>query len=91
MCSACRRPISLIDLQGDPFRPAPAVSVEQVTGTWSGSFVDPATGKVTPGNGRKFDHPGVMGLEYAPDHRIRHVSIYWDRLIVDRQLGIAPK
>jgi len=68
-----------------------AVSVEQVTGTWSGSFVDPATGKVTAGNGRKFDHPGVMVLDYAPDHRIRHVSIYWDRLVVDRQLGIAPK
>jgi hypothetical protein len=48
-----------------------AVSVEQVTGTWSGPFVDPATGKATPGNGRAFggdahnlhagpqDHPRV--------------------------------
>jgi steroid delta-isomerase-like uncharacterized protein len=68
-----------------------AVSVEQVTGTWSGPFVDPKTGASTPGNGKKFDHPGAMVLEYAPDHRIRHCSIYWDQLVVDHQLGIAPK
>jgi steroid delta-isomerase-like uncharacterized protein len=68
-----------------------AVSIEQVTGTWSGPFVDPATGVSTPGNGRVFNHPGVMVLEYRPDHRIRHVSIYWDQLTVDRQLGITPR
>jgi steroid delta-isomerase-like uncharacterized protein len=68
-----------------------AVSVEQVTGTWSGPFVNPATGVSTPGNGRKFDHPGVMVITYAPDHKIKHVSIYWDQLIVDRQLGITPQ
>lgn len=68
-----------------------AVSVERVTGTWSGPFVDPATGKTTPGNGRAFDHPGVMLIQYAPDHTITHVSIYWDQLTVDRQLGITPK
>lgn len=68
-----------------------AVSVERVTGTWSGPFIDPATGKSTPGNGRAFDHPGVMLIQYAPDHRITHVSIYWDQLTVDRQLGITPK
>jgi steroid delta-isomerase-like uncharacterized protein len=68
-----------------------AVSVERVTGTWSGPFVDPATGKSTPGNGRAFDHPGVMLIQYAPNHTITHVSIYWDQLTVDRQLGITPK
>lgn len=68
-----------------------AVSVEQVTGTWSGPFVDPSTGAATPGNGKKFDHPGAMVLEYASDHRIRRCSIYWDRLVVDHQLGIPPK
>ena len=68
-----------------------AVSIEQVTGTWSGTYVDPATGASTPGNGRKFDHPGAMVLDYAPDHRIKHVAIYWDQLTVDRQLGITPK
>src|ERR1700689_5087411 len=67
-----------------------AVSIEQVTGTWSGPFVDPATGKSPPGNQRTFDHPGVMLIQYAPDHRITHVSIYWDQLMVDRQLGITP-
>jgi steroid delta-isomerase-like uncharacterized protein len=68
-----------------------AVSVEQVTGTWSGPFVDPNTGSSTPGNGMKFDHPGAMVLEYTPDHHIRRCAIYWDRLIVDHQLGITPK
>lgn len=68
-----------------------AVSVERVTGTWAGPFVDPVTGKSTPGNGRSFDHPGVMLIQYAPNHTITHVSIYWDQLTVDRQLGIAPK
>jgi steroid delta-isomerase-like uncharacterized protein len=68
-----------------------AVSVEQVTGTWSGSFVDPSTGTVTAGNGRSFDHPGVMLIQYGPDHKITHVFIHWDQLTVDRQLGIAPK
>lgn len=68
-----------------------AVSVERVTGTWAGPFADPATGKSTPGNGRSFDHPGVMIIQYAPNHTITHVSIYWDQLTVDRQLGITPK
>jgi steroid delta-isomerase-like uncharacterized protein len=68
-----------------------AVSVEQVTGTWRGPFVDPASGKSTPRNGRHFDHPGVMVIDYAPDHRIEHLAIYWDQLIVDHQLGITPR
>jgi steroid delta-isomerase-like uncharacterized protein len=67
-----------------------AVSVEEVTGTWKSPFVDPKTGKSTLGNGRRFDHPGAMVLEYDGDHKITHVSIYWDQLTVDRQLGILP-
>jgi steroid delta-isomerase-like uncharacterized protein len=67
-----------------------AVSIEQVTGTWSGPFTDPATGVTTPGNSRKFDHPGVTVLTYRPDHKIARVDIYWDRLVVDQQLGIKP-
>jgi steroid delta-isomerase-like uncharacterized protein len=67
-----------------------AVSVEQVTGTWSGPFVDPATGKSTPGNGRTFNHPGAMVIEYDAAHKIKHLSIIWDQLLVDRQLGITP-
>ena len=69
---------------------AKAATFERVTGTWSGPFTDPATGKTTPGNGRAFDHPGVMYLVYNPDHTIREVRIYWDRLTVDQQLGITP-
>jgi steroid delta-isomerase-like uncharacterized protein len=67
-----------------------AVSVEQVTGTWSGTYTDPATGKSNPGNGRHFDHPGAMVIHYKKNHKIDHVSIYWDQLTVDRQLGIKP-
>ena len=67
------------------------VSVERVTGTWSGPYTDPATGVTTPGNGRKFDHPGAMVLTYRPSHKISRVDIYWDQLTVERQLGIAPK
>jgi steroid delta-isomerase-like uncharacterized protein len=67
-----------------------AVSVEQVTGTWLGPFIDPRTGKRTPPNGKHFDHPGVMILTYDSHHKIRHVSIYWDQLTVDKQLGIVP-
>jgi steroid delta-isomerase-like uncharacterized protein len=67
------------------------VSVERVTGTWSGPYTDPATGATTPGNGRAFDHPGAMVLTYRPDHKISRVDIYWDQLMVERQLGIVPK
>jgi steroid delta-isomerase-like uncharacterized protein len=68
-----------------------AVSVEQVTGTWTGPFVNPQTGKSTPGNGRHFDHPGAMVLHYNTEHKIVRVSIYWDQLTVDKQLGITPQ
>jgi steroid delta-isomerase-like uncharacterized protein len=68
-----------------------AVSVERVTGTWTGPFVNPKTGKATPGNGRHFDHPGAMVLLYDRAGKIKHVSIFWDQLTVDRQLGIIPK
>jgi steroid delta-isomerase-like uncharacterized protein len=67
-----------------------AVTIEQVTGTWSGPFTDPATGATTQGNGRTFDHPGVMVITYRPDHKITNLDIYWDRLVVDQQLGIKP-
>jgi len=66
-----------------------AVSVERVTGTWLGDFVDPKTGKISKSNHRSFDHPGAMVLVYQQDHRISHVSIYWDQLTVQHQLGIA--
>jgi len=64
------------------------VSVERVTGTWKGPFTDPTTRKTSPGNGRRFDHPGAMVLQYDDRGKIRRVSIYWDQLTVDRQLGI---
>jgi steroid delta-isomerase-like uncharacterized protein len=68
-----------------------AVSVERVTGTWSGPYTDPVTKTVISGNGRTFDHPGAMLLTYRPDHKISEVHIFWDQLMVDKQLGILPK
>ncbi len=67
-----------------------AVTIERVTGTWSGPFTDPATGEVTEGNGHTFDHPGVMVITYRPDHKISNLNIFWDRVLVDQQLGIKP-
>ncbi len=67
-----------------------AVAIERVTGTWLGPYTDPVTGKTTQGNGRKFDHPGAMVLRYQPDHRISEVKIFWDQLMVERQLGKLP-
>ena len=66
------------------------ISVERVTGTWLGPFIDPATGKTAPANGRQFDHPGVMVLKYGVDRKIRRVDIFWDRLVVNQQLGVSP-
>jgi hypothetical protein len=94
--SACRR-ISSIHQRLVSCRPKSlnhglkGVSVERVTGTWSGPYTDPTNGVTTPGNGRKFDHPGAMVLTYRPDHKISKVDIYWDHLMVARQLGIVPK
>jgi steroid delta-isomerase-like uncharacterized protein len=79
-----------IDVKDAVIQGGKAVSIERVTGTWSGPFTDPATGRTTPGNNRTFDHPGVMVITYEPDHRIGSLDIYWDRLVVDQQLGIAP-
>jgi hypothetical protein len=30
-----------------------------------------------------------MVLKYGADHRIQSVDIYWDRLIVNQQLGVS--
>jgi steroid delta-isomerase-like uncharacterized protein len=80
--------VDVTDALVDGFK---GVSVERVTGTWSGPYTDPATGVTTPGNGRKFDHPGAMVLTFRPDHKISRVDIYWDQLMVARQLGLVPK
>jgi hypothetical protein len=51
---------------------------------------DPATGKTTLPNGRAFDHPGAMYIVYGPDHTIKKLSIFWDTLVVDKHIGVAP-
>jgi steroid delta-isomerase-like uncharacterized protein len=67
-----------------------AVTIERVTGHWRGPYTDPATGKTRQPNSRAFDHPGAMYMVFGPDHRIRLLRIFWDTLIVDKQLGITP-
>ena len=67
-----------------------AVTIERVTGHWRGPYTNPATGKTTRPNGRAFDHPGAMYIIYGPDHTIKKLSIFWDTLVVDKQLGVAP-
>jgi len=33
----------------------------------------------------------VMYIVYKPDHKIKLLRIFWDRLTVDQQLGVTPK
>jgi steroid delta-isomerase-like uncharacterized protein len=67
-----------------------AVTIERVTGHWRGPYTNPATGKTAQPNGRAFDHPGAMYIVYGPDHRIKLPRIFWDTLVVDKQLGVSP-
>jgi steroid delta-isomerase-like uncharacterized protein len=67
-----------------------AVTIERVTGHWRGPYTNPATGKTTQPNGRAFDHPGAMYIVYGSDHKIKLLRIFWDTLVVDKQLGITP-
>jgi steroid delta-isomerase-like uncharacterized protein len=67
-----------------------AVTIERVTGHWRGPYTNPATGKITQPNGRAFDHPGAMYIVYGSDHKIKLLRIFWDTLVVDKQLGITP-
>jgi len=48
-----------------------AVTIERVTGHWTGPYTDPATGKTAQPNGRAFDHPGAMYIVYGGDHKIK--------------------
>jgi steroid delta-isomerase-like uncharacterized protein len=67
-----------------------AVTIERVTGHWRGPYTNPATGKTAPPNGRAFDHPGAMYIVYGPGHKIKLLRIFWDTLMVDKQLGVRP-
>jgi steroid delta-isomerase-like uncharacterized protein len=79
-----------IDVQDAVLDGWKAVTIERVTGHWSGPYTNPATGTTTPPNGRAFDHPGAMYIVYGPDHKIKLLRIFWDTLVVDQQLGITP-
>lgn len=68
-----------------------AVTIERVTGHWRGPYTDPKTGKTMQPNGRAFDHPGAMYMVYGPDGKITLLRIFWDTLVVDKQLGVTPE
>jgi steroid delta-isomerase-like uncharacterized protein len=80
-----------VDVQDAVLEGWKAVTIERVTGHWRGPYTDPATGTTTPPNGRAFDHPGAMYIVYGPDHKITRLQIFWDTLVVDKQLGVVPK
>ncbi len=67
-----------------------AVTIERVTGHWRGAYTDPKTGKTMQPNGKAFDHPGAMYLEYDAKGKIKLLRIFWDTLVVDKQLGVKP-
>jgi len=67
-----------------------AVTIERVTGHWLGAYTNPATGKTNKPNGHAFDHPGAMYIVYGSDHKIKLLRIFWDRVVVDQQLGLTP-
>lgn len=68
-----------------------AVTIERVAGHWSGPYTNPSTGKTAMPNGRAFDDPGAMYIVYGTDHKIKLLRIFWDTLVVDKQLGIKPE
>ncbi len=63
-------------------------SWEIVTGTMTGDFHDPATGKMVAPTGKSFKIPGAMRIIYDDTKKIASVRIYWDRLSFNQQLGL---
>lgn len=89
--SALFRTYPDIHFEGDGFLidGREAASWEIVTGTMTGAFTDPATGRVIPPTGKSFRIPGAMRIQYDAERKIRAVRIYWDRALFAQQLGLA--
>ncbi|OBF86129.1 hypothetical protein A5791_01385 [Mycobacterium sp. 852002-51163_SCH5372311] len=65
-----------------------AASWERVTGTLTGSYVDPTSGRTIEPTGKKFDLRAAMHLVFDDEGQISEVSIFWDRLAFMQQLGL---
>jgi len=79
-----------IEVQDAVIDGSKAVTIERVTGHWRGPYTDPKTGKTNRPNGRAFDHPGAMYMVYDGNGKIKRLRIFWDTLVVDKQLGVTP-
>lgn len=65
-----------------------AASWERVTGTLTGSYIDPSSGRAIEPTGKQFDLRAAMHLVFDDEGRISSVSIFWDRLAFMQQLGL---
>ncbi len=76
------------ELQGHTIQGRDVASWERVTGTMTGPFQDPATGRTIEPTGKPFDILGAMHLTYGDGGKIKEVRIYWDRLQLMQQVGL---
>ena len=63
-------------------------SWEIVTGTMTGEFHDPATGKTIAPTNKSFKVDGAMHIVYNDAGQIKSVKIYWDRMDMYQQVGL---
>ncbi len=64
-------------------------SWETVIGTMINPTYDPATGNIIQPTGKTFIIPGAMRLIYDDKKLIKKARIYWDRLLLNQQLGLS--
>jgi steroid delta-isomerase-like uncharacterized protein len=76
------------ELQGHTIQGRDVASWERVTGTMTGPFRDPVTGRTIEPTGKSFDILGAMHLTYGDGRRIKEVRIYWDRMLLMQQVGL---
>ena len=63
-------------------------SWETITGTMTGEFHDPATGKIIAPTNKSFSVEGAMHIVYNDVGLIKSVRIYWDRMDMYAQVGL---
>ncbi len=64
-------------------------SWETVIGTMVNPVYDAASGTIVQPTGKTFVIPGAIRLVYNDKKRIKKARIYWDRLLLNQQLGIS--
>lgn len=76
------------ELQGHTIQGRDVASWEKVTGTMTGPFHDPVTGRTIEPTDKSFSILGAMHLSYGEARKIKEVRIYWDRLLLMQQIGL---